>query len=384
MDAYAMRKDVANVEAVFRQQEKRYEETTDEAVRPTVNGYNKLIKAYGIVGDLEKATSIFRSLLEHDDDDDPLKANDKSWVLIMKAYMNDDRKKSIDTVESLFREMSQTYRGTGGAEYEPGVEPYNVLIRAVGKRNSNGPQEAEAILFEMIERFRNGEENLKPNVETFRNVLSAYANTRNKKYSPSVVAKMDRLIQIQEGFLSVNSNSNDDGDDDDTQYGQPDGRLYSAALNVIARSTDPRKATKARQLVERFQKNSGGSEYMNGLYRSVLSACAYTDGTPEEKFEAFQIALGVLKELRTRPDLKLNSSSAGLFLKACANLMPQGPKRDELVKGVFEDCCNRGIVNEFVVDALGGVSSDKLQLELVGGIICYGVRIRKEWSRNVA
>ena len=307
----------------------------------------------------------------------------------MKAYINVN---DVDKAESLFREMNEAYGETENEEYEPTIDAYNVLIRATGMRDNNdGPQKAEKILFELMERFRNGENNLKPNIETFRNVLSAY-NTNNKndnknkkrqQLPSSSAAKIDRLLQIQEGFFAVNK---DDSDDDDENY-EPDGRLYSTALNIISRSNDSKKAVKAKQVFDRYQKianEAGGdpTQFMESMYRSILSACAYTRGdTPEENFEAFQIALGVLKELRTHPNLTFNSSSAGLFLK-CTNLMPEGTKRDDLIKGVFEDCCKRGIVNEFVIDALDGAASDKLQLELVGGFISDGVRIRKDWARN--
>jgi hypothetical protein len=234
---------------------------------------------------------------------------------------------------------------------------------------------------------------LKPNTETFRNVLSAY-NTSNKndnnknnnkrqQFPSSVAAKVDRLLQIQEAFFAVHKGENDDN------Y-EPDGRLYTTALNIISRSNDSKKAANAKRVFDRYQKivdeaGDDGTKFLESMYRSILSACAYTRGTtPEENFEAFQIALGVLKQLRTHPNLTFNSSSAGLFLKACTSLMPEGQKRDDLVKGVFEDCCKRGIVNEFVINALDGAASDKLQLELVGGFISDGIRIRKEWARNAS
>lgn len=340
MDAWAMRK-----------QPEKAREVLDRQEAPTANAHNKLIKAYGMGGDYDEAESVFRTLLSEG------KANQKSWVQLLKArasLVDDDD--TEETVESLFEEMEEE-------GFEPQADAFNVLIRSIAKK-PDGPQRAEAMLFELIERYRNGEEEIKPNSGTFRAVLTAY-NGRGKKFTtPSVAAKVEQIMQIREGTLGREDSGSDE-------------IIYRIALGIIGRSRDSKKAVRANRL---FQKYDGAALYLNYL---VLKACAYTDGNSEEKFEAFQVALGILKGMRASQELEIDSSITGMFIKSCSKLMPTGPKRDEVVKKIFQECCTQGLVNDFVLNEFGQASSESLQLELLGGFSVDGVSVPESWSKNV-
>jgi pentatricopeptide repeat protein len=364
MDAWALRKRPDKVREMIQQLQEN--ENDDEDLQPTINAYNKLIKAHGIAGDIEEAEELFRSLLDEEDDELP-PADHKTWVQMMKAYLNQG---FASHVEDLFQEMSES-----DENFEPQTAAYNVLIRAIGESH---PKNSEALLYDMMERFRKGEQNVKPNADTFRNVLLAYNSDPKKQYASTLVAKLDQLLQIQDSFLTLH------GDDGDEPW-KPDERLYNTVIGIIARSKDNQKATRIKRMIDRFEKASDPSlEALSRFNASLLKACAFTDGTAEEKLAAFQIALGVLGELRKGSNgMELDVSTAGMFLKACRNLMPEGSKRDEVVQSVFDDCCSRGIVGDFVVNELEMLLSGSMQLELLGGFIEDGVRIKKEWRRNV-
>mmetsp|Transcript_31668 Transcript_31668/g.35462 ORF Transcript_31668/g.35462 Transcript_31668/m.35462 type:complete len:597 (-) Transcript_31668:114-1904(-) len=343
------------------------------SLRPTVNAYNKLIKAYGIAGDFVRAEDVFRLLLDGESDSTIPRANHKSWVQIMKSYAFSHVEDSNEIVQSLFEEMSSAYRA-GEEEYLPQTDAYNVLIRTIGKKQ-DGPQKAEAMLFEMIERFRNGEEEVRPNSETFRSVLAAYKYTgRGRKFTAaSVAAKVEQILQIREGLLlSYNNVESDDSSESDE-------RIFRTAMWIVGRSRDTKKAKRAKRI---FQKYSG-TFLSNRLHYYLLMSCANQDGNSEVKFEAFQTALGVMKELRSLSELEIDSSITGMFIKACNNLMPDGPKRDDIVKHTFQDCCRRGYANEFVLNEFGKVASEPLQLEILGGYSVDGVRIPKSWCDNI-
>jgi len=295
----------------------------------------------------------------------------------MKSYAFSHVEDSNETVQSLFEEMSSAYRA-GEEEYLPQTDAYNVLIRTIGKKQ-DGPQKAEAMLFEMIERFRNGEEKVRPNSETFRSVLAAYKYTgRGRKLTAaSVAAKVEQILQIREGLLANSNVESDDEISDDSSVS--DERLYRTAMWIVGRSRDPKKAIRAKRI---FQKYSG-TFLSNRLHYYLLMSCANQDGNSEVKFEAFQTALGVMKELRSSSELEIDSSITGMFIKACNNLMPDGSKRDDIVKNTFQDCCKRGFVNEFVLNEFGKVASEPLQLEVLGGYSVDGIRIPKSWSGNI-
>lgn len=363
MDAWAMRKDPTKAEEVLKRLEKRYEDTGDEDILPSVNAYNKLIKAYGMKGDAEKAEEVFVSLLDKDMDD-PLRANYKSWVQIMKAFAS--LQDGTEKVQALFREMLKEHR-MGQEDYKPKTDAYNTLIRALGQK-FNGAEEAEAVLFDLLGRYRAGEEDVRPNGETFRHVLTAQ---RRRKHVSG--AKVEQLLQIQEGLHATTK-------EDDLKI---DGRLYNVALYSISRSRDSKKAIRARRIVDKMKELEEEINHVTvRTYFNLLSACAYSDGTPEEKLESFQIAVDALKELRESLSQEPDSSCFGMFLKACANLMPESRKRDAVVENVFRKCCNDGLVDEFVLSEFERASSQALQLEILGGFLDDDVRIPEEWSKN--
>lgn len=364
MDAWAMRRNPTKVEETLNRLQKRYEATGDVCIQPSADAYNKLIKAYGVIGNAEKAEEIFVSLLDKEEGD-PLKANYKSWVQVMKAYVG--KRNQSDKVKALFREMTKEYR-MGETDYKPKTDAYTALIRALGQQVDGG-DEAEEILFDMVSRFRSGETDARPNADTFRNVLAA--QRRRKNISG---AKVEQLLQIQEGLYAATK-------EEDLKV---DGRAYNVALYAIARSRDSKKASRARRIVNKMKELGETEDQINvRTYFNLLSACAFTDGSPEEKLEAFQIAVDGLKELRERLNREPDSSCFGMFLKACANLMPESRKRDAVVENVFRKCCADGLVDEFVLSEFERASSEALQLEILGGFLEDDVRVPDEWSKNV-
>jgi pentatricopeptide repeat protein len=364
MDAWAMRRNPVKVEELLARMQTRYENTDDGAIQPTADVFNKLIKAYGMVGNVEKAEEIFVSLIDKDHDD-ALRANYKSWVQIMKAFAS--RQDGTDKVQALFREMTKEYR-MGEEHYKPKTDAYNTVIRALGQK-IDGAEEAEDILFDLVSRFRSGEKDVRPNADTFRNVLSAQRRRKN----PSA-AKVEQLLQIQEGLYTTTK-------EDDLRL---DGRTYNVAIYTISRSRDSKKALRARRIVDKMRELDDRKNQINlRTYFNLFSACAFTIGSPEENLEAFQIAVDALKELRESTNQKPDSSCYGMFLKACANLMPESRKRDAVVENVFRKCCSDGLVDEFVLSEFERASSASLQLELLGGFLEDDVRVPEEWSKNV-
>ncbi|KAG7366231.1 PPR: pentatricopeptide repeat domain containing protein [Nitzschia inconspicua] len=368
MDAFAMRDNPEKVQQLISQQEQYATSSNSDDLTVTAEAYNKLIKAYGIAGQIEQAEATFRSLVTDNT------ANQKSWVQIMKAYQSHD---DLVSVESLLEEMIATYESTGNKEFQPQIEAYNVWIRSMGM--ANRPDKAEAKLYELMNRYRQGDRTCQPNADTFRNVIFAYNQDRKQQHSAATVSKLDQLLQIQESFLNLRN--------PETPW-SPDEQLYNAVIGMVARSKDPQKATRIQKIMDRFQKSTQPSDsILRRMYFSQLSACAHVtkDATPEDKLAAFQIASQIWNMLKsdTSPGLSMDSSMAGMFLIACRTLLPKSEKRDKLVHTVFDECCQRGIVNDFVLNELDGVTDEATQLQWFGGFIEDGVRMKKEWRRNV-
>ena len=268
------------------------------------------------------------------------------------------------------------------AGFEPQTDAYNAWIRSLGTTLQSS-QRAEEILFEMIEGYREeNDETIKPNTETFRAILGTYG--KKKSYPRTAAAKVEQLLQIKEGLLYDNNEQQREGNVDDT-IPRKDLIIYKQALEIVGRSKDSKKAARAERILNQYKKGNTGSGNRDLIFL-VLRACAYTLGetTTEEKNEAFQVALRTFQEVRSSEnELKLDSQLVGLFLQACHKLMPGGPKRDDVVTKVFQDACQKGLVNNFCLNELEQALSEDKQLELLGGFLVDGVNIPEAWSRNV-
>jgi pentatricopeptide repeat protein len=365
MDAWAMRKKPDKAEAIIQRAKEQYDAKPNEAVPVSIEFYNKLIKAYGLAGLTEKAEELFEELLDEESSDVPFRANYKSWVQIMKCFAS--QKEGPEKVQELFRRMLKEFRVGGNEEYRPRTNIYNVLIRSLAFKKG-GAAEAEEMLYEMIDQYNNGDSEMLPNADTFRNVILAF-KTRS---DAGTAVKVEKLIQIQEGLQKTTGS-------EDLHL---DGRSYSAALSVMSRSKDAKKASRAKRIMEKME-NDRDVKPTGWNYYTLLSACAFTRGSAEENFEAFQIAVNTLKFMRASEEYQPDSGSYGMFLKACANLMPPSRKRDEVVENVFRKCCSVGLLTEFVLNEFEQAASEELQLEVLGGFLEDSVKLPDEWSVNV-
>jgi tetratricopeptide (TPR) repeat protein len=374
MEAWTQRKQPEKAESIFQRLEQ------NENLHVNTHIYNKLIKAYGLSGDAARAESILEQLLQDASDDNKdgdidkthIKPDQKTWVNVLRAYASPKyRKEGVEKIQSLLRRMARAYRNDGEEDWKPRVEAYNALLKALSHQRGSA-KEAEQVLYGMVEQYQGGEVGLRPNADSFVNVFNAYRGDTDA----SVSFKVEKLLDLQEAMVQ--------GLDDDVR---PTVRSYNSAMAAISRTRDPKKSVRARRFMDRMKhRDDQGDERLGPTlftYKSLMNACAYTDGEPQDKLVAFQIAVDTLNELRESPLLKPDASIFGLFLRACANLMPSSRKRDSVVENVFSKCCKDGCLSDYVLQEFEMAASDELQLRVIGGFLEDGVRPPADWSRNV-
>lgn len=362
MEAWIRRRRVDKVEQLY--------QSLDEDLRSEIALYNKLVKAYGYVGNAEKAEALLEGLLAHDDQD-PLQPNYKTWVHVLRAYAGAQYAgPGLEKIQSMLRRMARGYRD-GHDDWKPGTAAHNALLRAMS-HVSGSAREAESMLFEMIGLARDGEEDMQPDAETFYNVMLAY----REETDASVPFKLQRLIELQDA-LHKETGAADLA---------PSFRTFKTAMSLMCKTRDTKKALRCQKLMNRIREsyNSGDDFFAPDLpvYKHLLKSCAYTVvSEPKDKLAVFQIAVDAFKEAKAS-GLALDGTVFSLFLRACAQLMPANRKRDAVVENVFTACCNAGCLNDYVLRAFKSAGSDELQLRLVGGFLEDGVRPPDEWRRN--
>ena len=85
---------------------------------------------------------------------------------------------------------------------------------------------------------------------------------------------------------------------------------------------------------------------------SLLNACAFSNAEDEEESaEAVQIAIDAYEMYQAEAPIfgVPNHLTYGTMLMIFNKLLPQNDKRDDLMKNLFYQCCEKGHVSGFVV-----------------------------------
>jgi pentatricopeptide repeat protein len=166
---------------------------------------------------------------------------------------------------------------------------------------------------------------------------------------------------------------------------RPTRQSFAIVINAWAKTSHPRKAFKARELLQEMRERSGRNKNLKPnayIYASVLNASAYTFGSAEVEREALSIAIETFKECTQRNDVVY-----GTFIKACNTLMDHDDQgRIELIKTSFVDSKQKGLVSDFVLHELYSSLSSSQYREILGldtEDVLSKNDVPKRWSRNI-
>jgi len=153
----------------------------------------------------------------------------------------------------------------------------------------------------------------------------------------------------------------------------PNYRSYNLVTKTWSKSKVSNKAEKALGVLQRakncYKQQKLDTPPPEYTYSLVIHACAFSDSTdPIIEKKAFKIAVGVMNELiNDVPAIRSEPSSAtyGWFFQVCSRLqIPELLKEPDL-KRLFSRCCDKGRVNDFVLQSVKQASSDALFAQLV-------------------
>lgn len=278
--------------------------------------------------------------------------------------------------------MIQLY-AKGFGHVRPTRTVFNVLIHAWSRSKERGAaQNAEKIFQWMEAQHRAGDDLVRPDEFSLCAVLNAWAN--QAEYGGA-----ERAQHIWEHTDSVSSN----------ELGfRPTIAMPNIVIKAIARSKDPDAVSKAERILLRLEEDyRSGKSFLRPdvtTYSSVINACAYCVGDASKRAEALDTALRTFYKLCDMEHENANNITYGTIFKAIQNLMPPTEDRDELVRDLFDQCCEGGFVDYFVLSQVR-YASPLLYRELVEGPCGlggpgskYGLEavlknIPTEWAANV-
>jgi Pentatricopeptide repeat domain/PPR repeat len=152
----------------------------------------------------------------------------------------------------------------------------------------------------------------------------------------------------------------------------PNERVYTSFIRAMIKARVPGLARKANAILNRMQDlyQSGNKRVKPTVftYNAVLLACAeskFVEEFEQSSKEALKVAVTIFNELRSESVDEPDHVSFGNMLR-CSNLLPLGSQKDALVTSIFQLCCQRGFVNQFILRDLRLVASDEVWKSLLG------------------
>lgn len=278
--------------------------------------------------------------------------------------------------------MIQLY-AKGLGHVRPTRTVLNVLIHAWSRSKEKGAaQNAEKIFQWMESQFQSGDDLVRPDEVSLCAVLNAWANQADQ-------GGAERAIQIWQHTESVSA--------DDRGF-RPTVAMPNIVIKAIARSKDPDAANKAEQILLRLEEDFRlGKSFLRPdvtTFSSVINACAYCTGDASKRNDALNTALRTFYKLCEMDDENPNHITYGTLFKAIKNLMVLSDEREKLVQDLFDQCCDEGFVDYFVLSQVRH-ASPLLYRELVEGPCGlggpgskYGLEavlrnIPTEWASNI-
>ncbi|KAL7567505.1 hypothetical protein ACA910_009517 [Epithemia clementina (nom. ined.)] len=402
-----------NAQRVLDQLERLFEQGKT-SIRPNYVCYTTVMGAWGH-SRKPNALTRMEAILRHmerqftETQQADVRPNTVSYVTAIDAFVRRNEWNAAQRAQDTVDRMMKLY-SLGLGHVRPTRIVFNTLIHAWSKcgannnsgdgsninnnnnnsnnnNNNNGAeaaQRAEEIFKWMEAQYQAGDVLVRPDEVSLCAVLNAWANhagTLGAQRAQQIFQHMQSLTLEQRGFhISI--------------------MTPNIVIKAIARSKDRHAVAMAEEMLIQLENDYafGRSTLRPDVttYSSVINCCAY-----HRHFEGQAEALAVaLRTFRKLCDMEggegPNNITFGTLFKAIAHLMPAGDERDELVRSLFDKCCDEGFVDAFVLSQVKTASlllfkdlmeeagqswgKNKPENEIIEGIL---ESIPSEWSSNV-
>jgi Pentatricopeptide repeat domain len=398
-------------------------------VEPDVRSWAAVLRAWAqcsweAADNCQRILDVLRDLRESGETS--VRPNFVCYTTVMGAWGNSKRKDGLERMEALLKYMEVEYEKTLEADVRPNTVSYVTAIDAFIRRNEpDAARRAQATVDRMLRLYAKGLGHVRPTRIIFNCLIHAYSKSKEKG-APQNAEKIFKWMETQSrideqvrpdgtslcGVLNAWANlGSTEGAERALQIwnrmesvpSQERGfelsiTMPNIAIKAIARTRDPDAVDKVERILLKLE-----DDYQTGTSRlrpdvttasSVINAAAYYAGLPDGRPRALEIALRTFNKI-TDWGQEPNNITFGTLLKAVANLLSPGdPQRDISARNLFDQCCDLGYVDGFVLSQVRH-ASPQLYRELVdepcglGGpnsdtsVSSLLKNIPSEWSANV-
>jgi pentatricopeptide repeat protein len=369
-------------------------------VRPNVRTYNAVLDCLSRGKMEDQAEQLLYHMIglarEGDRDAQPDSFSFNSVINAFTRSKLKDGGRRAEAILDRFLEYQEEF-----PRVKPDARSFTHIVAHYGRNRKlmDAPYRAEYVLNRMINLYESGNEDLAPNLFAVTTVMDAYSHHKH----PDAGQVADRMLRLIEKLqtehrldhLEPNTGVMNSvlfawascGDEDAGRRAEmhledmerkvnagninlrPNARSYGLVLNALSKSGCFDKAERALQVLSRMKDlHASGSvkdRPNEHAYSLVINACAFTNSGPESEAAAFKIAVGVMEEMLDEEDMEPSSLAFGWFIQACGRLRVPERIKDVHMERAFATCCEKGLVNDFVLHRFKGAAPDHLFDRLV-------------------
>jgi hypothetical protein len=274
-------------------------EAGDLELRPTFDGYMSVIgvlsKSYS--QDAPERIQLLLQRIEQrfESGDNEFQLDERAYISLISAYAHSGRDDATQRSQTVFDESPSRIRSTG---------LYNVLILAQGGDSNR----AEVLLQDMHRAFLEGNDQVKPDITSFNNVILSWSKSGSPMAAWRVDSIFHRMTELsQSGLLAV----------------KPNGKTFELVITTLSNDWGADSAAKVDCYLELLK-----GFYRSGKHDCSPSVISYTEairawGSNVEDPRAVLRAKALLDEMhelaREGVDtVKPNSRTYMVYLKALA------------------------------------------------------------------
>ncbi|CAB9525801.1 Pentatricopeptide repeat-containing protein [Seminavis robusta] len=312
--------------------EKDWKASKDESVKPDIISYSSVMKAHANVGDINRTREVLhRCIEEYRNGNETAKPDIRAFNHVLLAIARGARGRNLGAgklADDVFQQIHE-YHQAGIIDELPDKTSYDITMSCWANSGSkHAGEEAEKILHTMEEMASKGRPKLEPDTVSYSTALMAHAKNADVKKAEDLLKKM--LVGYGEGneklkpnlqtintFLSAVAQSRepDAGEKaesylremleaNDVLSVKPDVVTFSIVITAWANSGDPRAAERAKSIYREIEllslKQECDLKLDNGFYQSMLRAFAVTGDV--EAAESLLEMIRHTDEASIRPD----------------------------------------------------------------------------------
>ena len=292
---------------------------------------------------LEKLIALYRD----SDDDEEMKPTVQTFNSLITTHARSRKPDAVERAQKVFDLL---------CDYStPDATSYSALIDAIAKSRSPDAGEKALALFHQMEEDKN--------VEVDSYAYNSTINALGVGYGESSVASEALILldKMEDEYAKGNTKL------------KPDRHSYTATMQALMRTANGAEiGPKARVILDRFIKRSEDDPSIPQpdvfAFTTCINACASIpidrDTDPKDKRQNLILAIQTFEELKKSNYGSPNEFTYGAVVKACCRLGMDMDEKDRLMKALFKECCDAGLLSKQCFNWIKRGTSSNLKREL--------------------